>query len=263
MSYNDNYPIPSFFQRIYSVWMRHIRVYFSEFFSNAVPPFFEPIITLGGLGIGLGMVIPKMGNMSYWLFLASGLLVTNAMFMAAYECSFGTFIRLEFRKIYDGMLGAPLSPNDIIIGEILFTGTKGLFFSFAFLVVAWITGIITYPLSIMTIFIGFLTGIMFAALSMFITSFITNITHFNFYFTGLLNPMFFLSGVLFPVENLPKVLIWIAECMPMTHAVRLSRAFCIPGGIKPHLLIDLIYCILFTFFFGWISIKRIKKRLII
>lgn len=259
----SNYKTPTLFQRLFSVWYRHFRVYTSSFLSNAFPPFFEPLIFLGGLGIGLGAYIQKMGTMNYLVFLASGLLVTSSMYTAAFECSYGTFIRLEFDKVYDGMLGAPLSSNDLIIGEIIFAGTKGLFFSFAVLVVIWIAGIITYPLSIAAILVGFITGIMFGTLSMFITSFIGNINHFNFYFTGLLSPMFFFSGVVFPIENLPEALKWVAEAVPLTHVVRMARAVCIEGGLQISLLIDLLYCIIFILITGWLAIKLLKRRLIV
>lgn len=262
MSYNSAGLQPSLYKRITSIWFRHFRVYISSFFSNAFPPFLEPIIFLAGMGLGMGMYIQNMGSMSYVLFLASGLIVTSAMYTASFECTFGTFIRLEFDKIYDGMLGAPVSPRDLIIGELLFVGSKGLFFSFAVLVVIWIMGIITYPLSILAIFIGFLTGIMFGALSMLITSFVKNINHFNFYFTGLLTPMFFFSGVVFPIENLPKALVFIAEIVPLTHVVRLARALCIPDGLNMGLLLDLAYCLVFTAVIGWFAIKGLKKRMI-
>ena len=263
MNCNNNYKVPALFQRIISVWYRHIRVYNSSFFSNAFPPFFEPLIFLAGLGIGLGGFIPKIGNMDFILFLASGLIVTSSMYTAAFECTFGTFIRLEFDKTYDGMLGAPISPNDLIMGEILFAGTKGFFFSFAVLVVIWVAGIVNYPLSVMATLVGFVTGIMFGTLSMYVTSFVRNINHFNFYMTGLLSPMFFFSGVIFPIENLPKGLIFIAEVIPLTHVVRLARAFCAPGGLNAYLLLDLLYCIVFIVITGWLAVKGLKKRMIV
>lgn len=262
MSFSDANTYPTLNKRITSIWYRHFRVYISNFFSNAFPPFLEPIIFLAGMGIGIGAYIQNMGPMSYVLFLASGLLVTSSMYTASFECTFGTFIRLEFDKIYDGMLGAPISPQNLIIGELLFVGTKGFFFSFAVLVVIWILGIINYPLSILTIFVGFLTGIMFGTLSMLITSFVRNINHFNFYFTGLLTPMFFFSGVVFPIENLPKALVFVAEIVPLTHVVRLSRAFCVPDNLNPGLLLDLLYCVVFILIVGGFAINGLKKRMI-
>lgn len=263
MNYNESSGVPSFSNRILSIWYRHFRVYISSFFSNAFPPFLEPVIFLMAMGIGVGSFIQNMGNMSYTLFLASGLVVTSAMYSASFECTFGTFIRLEFDKIYDGMLGAPISPKNLIIGELLFVGTKGLFFSFAVLCVIWIIGIINYPLSILAIFVGFITGIMFGAISMWITSFVKNINHFNFYFTGLLTPMFFFSGVVFPIDVLPKPLTYLAEIIPLTHVVRMARALCVPGLLNMSLLLDLAYCLAFTAIFGWLAVRHLKKRLVV
>ncbi|MDQ1350517.1 MAG: lipooligosaccharide transport system permease protein, partial [Acidobacteriota bacterium] len=73
----------------------------------------------------------------------------------------------------------------------------------------------------------------------------------------------FFSGIVFPVENLPKTLIYAAEVIPLTHVVRIARAFCVPGLLNFHLLLDLGYCILFTVLFGWLAVKGIKKRLIV
>lgn len=263
MIYNDQYRLPSFLTRILSIWYRHFRVYTSSFFSNAFPPFLEPLIFLAGLGIGIGGYIPSMGDMNYTLFLASGLIVTSSMYTASFECTYGTFIRLEFDMVYDGMLGAPISPKDLIMGEILFVGTKGFFFSFAVLIVIWAVGIISYPLSIMATLVGFLTGILFGTMSMLITSFVRNINHFNFYFTGLLTPMFFFSGVVFPTERLPKALAFAAEAIPLTHVVRMARAFCVPGKLELGLFYDLIYCMVFIVITGWFAVKGLKKRMIV
>lgn len=263
MNYNNEYKLPTLLNRIISVWYRHMRVYRANFFSNSFPPFFEPLIFLFGLGIGIGGYIQNMGAMNYILFLASGLIVTSSMYTASFECTFGTFIRLEFDEVYDGMLGAPISANDLIIGEIFFAGTKGFFFSFAVLIVIWITGIISYPLSVLAPIVGFICGLMFGTLSMLVTSFVKNINHFNFYFTGLLTPMFFFSGVVFPIENLPKSLVFIAEIIPLTHVVRMARAFCVPGGLNFYFLYDLLYSTVFIIITGWFAVKGLKKRMIV
>ncbi len=261
MNYNETYSPPVWHRRLLSVWYRHYRVYTSNFLSNAFPPFMEPLIYLAGLGIGMGTAM-NTGDIGYTLFLGSGLIVTSAMFAAAMECTYGTFIRLEFDHVYDGMLGATLSPEDLIAGEIFFVGTKGFFFSFAVLAVIWAAGIISYPLSILTVFVGFLTGIMFGALAMFITSLVRNINHFNFFFTGLLSPMFFFSGVVFPLENLPASLRFFAEVIPLTHVVRLARALCVPRLLEAGLLWDLVYCVAFIAVFGLLASRGMKKRLI-
>ena len=100
---------PSLASRLGSVWYRHFRTYSKDIVSNGFPPFMEPLIFLAGMGLGMARYVPSLVGMSYLQFLATGLVMTSAMFTASFECTFGTFIRLEYDKIYDGMLAAPLS----------------------------------------------------------------------------------------------------------------------------------------------------------
>lgn len=252
---------PPTYKRIYSVWFRHFKVYTKSLISNGLPPFLEPLIFLAGIGLGMNQYIEQMAGIPYITFLATGLPITAAMFTAAFELSYGTFIRLEFDHVYDGMLASPLSVQDLMIGEILWAGTKGLFFSFAVTVVVVVFGLVPLPWSLFSPVIGFLTGVMFATVSLLITTFVKNINHFNFYFTGFLSPMFFFSGVVFPIDNLPPFLQVAAEVFPLTHVVRPTRAICL-GKISPDLIWDLLFIAIFTILTGWPAIQRIKGKLI-
>jgi lipooligosaccharide transport system permease protein len=254
--------IPPLSSRLFSVWYRHMLVYTRNLVSNGLPPFLEPLIFLAGVGLGLGKFITSMEGIPYLQFLASGLLVTSAMYTSSFECTFGTFIRLEFDRVYDGMLAAPITVNNLIVGEILWAGTKGLFFSFAVLVIVTAFGIISPGLSLLAPLVGFLTGVMFAAISLTVTSFVKDINHFNFYMTGFLSPMFFFSGVVFPVSSLPKAIQPFAEIMPLTHVVRLIRAFCL-SSFRTTLWLDLLYAIVVTLIFGYFAVRRLKRRLIL
>jgi len=253
---------PSLFQRLFSVWYRHVRVYTRNLLSNGLPPFLEPVLFLLGVGLGQGKYISgTMEGLKYIDFLGTGLLVTAAMFTAAYECTFGTFIRLEFEKVYDGMLAAPITANNLVVGEILWAGTKGLFFTFAVMCVLTVCRIVHLPQALLSPLIGFLTGLMFATLSLWITSYVKTINHFNFYLTGVISPMFFFSGVVFPVSNLPPSVRFVAEVVPLTHAVRLARAVCTSQyGLS--LLADLVYIVAFTTIVGWLAIRRLRCRLV-
>jgi lipooligosaccharide transport system permease protein len=252
---------PSLPVRLQAVWYRHFRVYSRNLISNGLPPFLEPLIFLLGIGIGLGAYISQMEGYSFIEYLASGLLVTTAMFTAAFECSFGTFIRLEFEKTYDGMLAAPITAENLLVGEILWAGTKGFFFTLAVLLVVLAAGIIPPGLSLLSPFVGFFTGTMFGTLSLLVTVFVKNINHFNFYFSGFISPMFFFSGVVFPVETLPSAVRPFSEVLPLTHAVRLTRSLCL-GIENPLLLFDIAYLLLFTLITGYFAVRLLKKRLI-
>ncbi|KWT90955.1 ABC transporter permease [Candidatus Magnetominusculus xianensis] len=261
MTQDNSSPYPPLSHRIYAVWYRHMRVYSSNLLSNGLPPFLEPLIFLAGIGLGLGKYVPGFGNVPYVVFLAMGLPITTAMMTAAFECSFGTFINLEFNKVYDGMLAAPISVNNLIIGEMLWAATKGFFFAFAVLVVTVPFGVIPLPGGLVMPFIGFITGLMFASLSLLVTSYVKTISFFNFYFTGFLSPMFFLSGVVFPLAELPEVLRYVAEALPLTHPVRLGRSLCL-GQLRLELLFDVLYIAAFIALAGYLALKRLRRRLI-
>jgi len=253
---------PSLASRLGSVWYRHFRTYTKDIVSNGFPPFMEPLIFLAGMGLGMARYVPDFVGMSYLQFLATGLVMTSAMFTASFECTFGTFIRLEFDKIYDGMLAAPLSVTDVVVGEALWAGTKGAFFSFAVLVIISSFGIVSFFTALLTPIVGFLTGFLFAAIALLVTSFVKNINHFNFFFTGLLSPMFMFCGTIFPVTNLPKSLQIVAEFLPLTHPVRLGRVAVMASGWELSLLLDLLYIVGVGGIILFLAVKRLEKRMV-
>ena len=269
MKSSNSIGYPPLRHRLYSVWYRHMRVYGQHIISNGFPPFLEPLIFLAGIGLGLGQYITEdIGGRSYLEFLAIGLLVTASMWTASFECTFGTFIRLEFQKVYDGMLAAPITANDLIIGEIFWAGSKGFFFSFAVLLVLCIVSafgqlIVPLPNALAAPIIGFATGMMFATLGLLVTSFVKTINHFNFYMTGLISPMFFFSGVVFEINRLPENIRPIAEIVPLTHSVRLMRSICGDECSLMTNIWDLTYIVLFTLIVGFFAIQRLKKRLVL
>jgi len=222
----------------------------------------EPLIFLAGMGLGMARYVPNFVGMSYLQFLATGLVMTSAMFTASFECTFGTFIRLEFDKIYDGMLAAPLSVANVVVGEAIWAGTKGAFFSFAVLVIISAFGIVNFFTALLTPIVGFLTGLLFAAIALLMTSFVKNINHFNFYFTGLLSPMFMFCGTIFPITNLPKSLQIVAELLPLTHPVRLGRVVVMASGWKYSLLLDLFYMVCVTSIVLFLAVRRLEHRMV-
>ena len=252
---------PDFINRIYNVWYRHYKVYSKNMISNGIEVLLEPLFFLIAIGLGLGQYIVNMEGIPYIKYLSSAIIVPASMYSAAFECSFGTFIRLEFDKVYDGMLSAPITAKDLLIGEIFFAGTKSFFFSSCIIFILSIFNLISLPVALLAPIGGFLTGIMFGAFSLLITSFVNTINHFTFYFTGLLTPMFFFSGIIFPLINIPIQLRWLAYVLPLSHSTKIVRAFCL-NQFSFNLIFDLIYIVLFIFIIGSLAIIKLEKRLI-
>ncbi|HET9930106.1 MAG TPA: ABC transporter permease [Polyangiaceae bacterium] len=253
---------PSLARRLYSVWYRHMRVYARDLVSNGLPPFLEPIIFLLGIGFGLGKYVTGMQGLPYVVFLATAMPMTSAMFTASYECTFGTFVRLEFSKTYEGMLAAPLTVTDLFAGELLWAGSKGFFFAACVIAAMTAFGVAPMPGSLFAPFVGALTALAFGALSLLVTSFVKNINHFNFYFTGLLSPMFFFCGAVFPLAELPPALRYASELLPLTHSVRLARALAIRDFAGASVW-DAAFLIVFSVAVGALAIARLKRRIIV
>ncbi len=252
---------PPLWNRVGSVWYRHLRVYSQNLISNALPPFLEPLIFLVGIGVGLGQFIGRIDGVPYIEYLASGLLVTTAMFTAAFECSFGTYIRLEFDKVYDGMLAAPITVTNLLVGEVLWAATKGLVFSLTVLIIASVFGILNPATAALAPIVGFMTGAMFGAFGLVATSIVNNISQFNFLFSGFLSPMFFFSGVVFPISRLPAVVRPLAEVLPLTHPVRLARAIAL-DRLEPIIVWDVAYMLIVTVGLTILAIVRLRRRLV-
>ncbi len=66
---------------------------------------------------------------------------------------------------------------------------------------------------------------------------------------------------MFPVSDLPKFLIPVAEIMPLTHTVRITRALC-SSSLSWTCLWDIAYSVLFVLIIGHLAIFKLKKRLI-
>ena len=84
-------------------------------------------------------------------------------------------------------------------------------------------GFAASPLALAAIPVVFLTGLCFAALGLIMTALAPSYDFFMYYFTLFITPMMLLSGVFFPVEQLPAAVQAVATVLPLNHAVELVR----------------------------------------
>lgn len=212
------------FWSLYGVWFRHYRVYTNTLLANALPPVLEPLFFFTAIAFGLGKYLPEFEEMPYRAYIASGILVTSAMFTGIYECTFGTFVRLVFQKAYDAMLGTHLRVSEIFTGEMIFTGTKGAVFSTIVMLVTAAFGVRLSPWCALVPLVGFLTGYLYGAIGLIVCSYVKTINNFNFFLTGVVTPMFFLSGAFFPIRGIHPAVDVVSYINPLSHSVQLSRA---------------------------------------
>jgi lipooligosaccharide transport system permease protein len=108
--------------------------------------------------------------------------------------------------------------------------------------------------------LAFLEGLMFSSIAILFTSFAPAIYSFNYYFTLFITPMFFFSGVFFPLSSFPKIVQTLSWIAPLTPVVHLSRAL-ISGEFHIDLLWALALIIGLTVLFLSISLVTMRRRL--
>ncbi|NIO10301.1 MAG: ABC transporter permease [Deltaproteobacteria bacterium] len=244
-----------------SVWRRDAAMYRRTWKLNILPNFFEPVLYLVSIGIGVGAYISEMGGMSYIEFLAPGLVCVAAMNGASFEVTYNIFVRLTFEKAYDAMLTTPVETDDILVGEVLWAITRTCIYGGCFYLVIVIFGLAPLPSSLLVLPLIPLAGLLFAAIGLTFSLKIPNIDLFSFYFTLFLTPLFLFSGVFFPLEErLSEGLLWVAEILPLLHPVRLARA-AFQGEWSMILLWDLAYLIIVSaLLLAWAR-RSVRQRL--
>jgi len=224
-----------------SVWRRNATMYRRTWRWNILPNFFEPVLYLVSLGVGLGAYITTMGGTSYIQFLAPGLVCVAAMNGASFEVTYNIFVRMNIEKAYDAMLTTPIQPVDVVAGELLWAMTRSCVYGLSFVLVVAAAGLAPLPEALWVLPVIPLTGLLFSAIGLAFTLRIGSLELYSFYFTLFLTPLFLFSSVFFPLEErLSESWLWVAECLPLLHPVRLARAAFF-GPASPALLWDVAY----------------------
>jgi lipooligosaccharide transport system permease protein len=244
-----------------SVWQRNAAMYRRTWKWNILPNFFEPVLYLVSIGIGVGAYISQMGGTSYIAFLAPGLVCVAAMNGASFEVTYNIYVRLNFEKTYDAMLTTPIDPDDILAGEVLWAVTRASIYGGCFFIVVSAAGLAPLPSSLLALLVIPLAGLLFAGIGMAFSLRIPAIDLFSFYFTLFLTPLFLFSDVFFPLrERLSGHWLWVAEALPLLHPVRLARA-AFRGDFQPIHLWDLLYLVIVSaLLLGWAR-RQVWRRL--
>lgn len=186
------------------LWRRNFVAYSHTWRMNLLPNFFEPFFYLLAIGFGLGRFVESIRGIDYAAFIAPGLAATSSMYGATFEVSFNVWVKLHFERLYDAITSTPLSPEDVVAGELMWAVSRSLLYGLPFVLIATLFGlvdswwILAAPLAVAA------TGFCFAMIGLTFTAFIPSIDLFSFYYTLFITPMFLFSGVFFPIGTLPQ-----------------------------------------------------------
>ncbi len=246
--------------RFIRVWQRNRDVFLRLWHSEAPGFIAEPVIILIAMGLGLGAYVGLVDGERYIEFITPGIIVGYAMFSANFECTYGTFVRMEYQRTFDAILATPLNVEDVTAGEIFWGATRAVLTGGVMLIVAVAFQLVHSPWALLIPLVCFLEGVLFAAIAVFFTSVVPSIYSFNYYFSLFITPMFFFSGVFFPLSSFPVIVQKLSWVAPLTPVVYLSRAI-ISGKFQPNLLWVLGLIIVLAILFFSISLVTMRRRL--
>ena len=188
-------------KRAFRVWQRNFTVYTKLYKSSLALNFVEPILYLAALGLGLGAFVQQINGVPYIKFIAPGIIASSSMFAAIYECTYGTYVRMTYQKTFDAILATPVSIDDLIAGELMWGATKSLLYGTIIIIVISLFGLVDSPLIILVIPVLFITGLIFAEISVIFTALVPGIDSFNYFYTLFMTPMFLFFRHLLPFRQ--------------------------------------------------------------
>ncbi|HET9736257.1 MAG TPA: ABC transporter permease [Burkholderiales bacterium] len=247
--------------RFVAVWRRNFLVWRKLAIPSILGNLADPLIMLFGLGYGLGAVLGNMGGTSYFAFLAAGFVASSTMYAATFESLFSAFSRMHVQKTWDAILNAPMTLEDVVAGEWAWAATKSLAAGACMLAVIAVFGYASSPLALAAIPVVALVGLAFAGVGLSINALATGYDFFSYYMTLVLTPMMMLSGVFFPVEQLPTAVQVAAQALPLYHGVALARPL-LAGEVPPAILLHVAVLLAYAIGGFYVAVLLTRRRLL-
>jgi ABC-2 type transport system permease protein len=208
-------------KKIYYLWLRQIKKYWRSK-PRLVGTLAQPIIFLVILGYGFGNNFADAGG-NYLDYLTPGIVGMSILF---------TSIFTGLEVIWDRQFGflketlvAPMSRFDVMIGRTLGGATVATIQGMIVLTISLFFGFqpVSWSLIPYAIFIMFFISLTFSSFGTIIASFLEDMQAFTLILNFIVQPMFFLSGALFPLQGLPDWLSFISRIDPLTYGVDALR----------------------------------------
>jgi ABC-2 type transport system permease protein len=203
---------------IYILWLRELKKY-SRSRTQIIASLGQPLLYLLVLGFGLGPMFQKAGGGSYLQFMAPGVIGMTVLFTSVFS-GIALLWDRQFGFLKETLV-APVPRIQVMIGRTLGGATVAMIQGTLIFVVCLIVGF--RPVSLFAVPLGFvfmgLIASVFAALGTAIGSSLQDMQGFQLIMNFLVLPIFFLSGALFKLDNLPKALSIITHLDPLTYGV--------------------------------------------
>jgi ABC-2 type transport system permease protein len=190
-------------------------------------------------------VVPTPTSTNYFNFIAPGIMAMTVMMSVMTGLPVAISQEKEIGTM-DGMMVAPINRLSILLGKTLAQTARGLIQGVVILALAIGIFGVTIQGSILLVFALLLLGVFsFVGLGIVITSFTKDQETAQMLMMTLMFPMMFLSGVFFPVQQMPWYMQTLSQFLPLTYASNALRKVMVLGADIPQISNELIILIVF------------------
>lgn len=245
------------------ITLRNWTVYKKDLIANISPTVADPALIMVSLGLGLGTFITDVKGMSYMQYLAPGLTVATALFTSFFESSYGFYVRMTYENVFKAMLTTPIGVREVVWGEMIWVALKGAVMSLCVAVVLALCGMMVNPWLIPTLaIVGFLVALPCGAMGLLATALVNNINQFQTVYSFIIAPLYFLSGIFFPIDQMSAPVRFVAEFFPLIHGVRLAQSLFWERGITQAFVYSGSILLLQALVLCSLAYWKIRKKLI-
>ncbi len=218
----------------YAVWRRNALVWRRLIGPSLTTNVLDPLIFLFAFGYGLGAVLDRVGGMDYLDFVVPGMMCYAAMFAASFEATISLYARFSLQRTWDATLATPVTLTELMLGEMSWAATKGVFSACCVIAVGVLWGgLVSLPGTLVAVPVLALGAICFACCGLAVTSQAKTWDVFAYFFTFWVTPMFMFSGTFFEVTRFPFAVQAIAWALPMTHLIAVVRPLAAGIALEP------------------------------
>ena len=203
---------------IYILWLRELKRYVRSR-PQVIASLAQPMLYLLVLGFGLGPVFQKAGQGSYLQFMAPGVIAMTILFSSIFS-GIALLWDRQFGFLKETLV-APVPRLHIMIGRTLGGATVATIQGCLIAIICVIAGFRPVSLAMIPVALLFMVLIatVFGALGTGIGSTLQDMQGFQLIMNFMVLPIFFLSGALFPLANLPLALSIVTSLDPLAYGV--------------------------------------------
>ncbi len=246
--------------KIYAIWLREFKVFLREK-SRLVASTFTPLLWLFVLGGGLGSTVSTpfhASNIDYQKFIFPGIVIMSVIFSSVF---FGAYIiwdrKFDFLK---SVMVAPVRRSTIFLGKTFGGMTTSLIQAFILLGIGVFIGVNYTPYSIASfIVIVLMLSFALTSLGLAIGSYMESLEGFQLIVSFVVFPLYFLSGALFPLDNIPIWLSILTSINPATYAVEALRSSMLGVDGKNILIVNIGVLLITTLALGIVGILSFRR----